>query len=440
LSPTHSHRAASPIGSGFVGAGACFGMAWILALWTAACATGAAVPGGGSPSSATLLTISPSAAPSAFYSSAAPARPAEDPFAAQVKSETDRAMKRLGRKVLEQDSRLDQVARDVARITAERDVPASSVVTFLLAHYGVVEPEPNLIVMRGARGSEASALADLRDQLERIPAASSWRRVGIGVWRSGDSWNVVIALEEHTLNLDPLPRVLPSRGRATVSGRALGVYRSPEVLVTSPTTGVHRLPTQVGGSTFEAVLECNSGDGVYQVEVSAEDQRGPTVLANFPVYCGVRPPATLKIAVGATPSTSDEAEIEKQILDLMDRDRRANGLPVLERDARLGRIARLYSREMAELGEVAHVSQRSGNAVDRVRAARIAPMPTVVAENVGRDYSAVEAERGFMSSPGHRDNILSRAVTHVGVGVALGKREGGNTPVFVTQIFAGWGQ
>jgi uncharacterized protein YkwD len=67
-------------------------------------------------------------------------------------------------------------------------------------------------------------------------------------------------------------------------------------------------------------------------------------------------------------------------------------------------------------------------------------MPRVIAENVGRDYAAANAEHGFMASPGHRDNILNRALTHVGVGVAMGKQEDGAVPLFVTQLFAGWGQ
>jgi uncharacterized protein YkwD len=313
-------------------------------------------------------------------------------------------------------------------------------VTFLLAHYGVVEPEPSLIIMKGEQGSEAAAIADLDAQFAEISVASTWRRVGIGVWRQGPAWTAVLALHERNLSVHPLPRALPSGGRAELSGEVLGVFRSPEVLVTPPRGGVLRLPARVRGKSFAAELECNLGDGAYQVEVSAEDQRGPTVLANFPVYCGVAPPATLQVVAEPAPHSSDPKEIEKQMLDLMDRDRTANGLLPLVRDGRLSQVARAYSREMAEIGDIGHFSQRSGNAVDRVRRGGIAPMPTVVAENVGRGYSATDAERGFMSSPGHRENILGRQVTHVGVGVALGKREGNTTPIFVTQIFAGWGQ
>ena len=95
---------------------------------------------------------------------------------------------------------------------------------------------------------------------------------------------------------------------------------------------------------------------------------------------------------------------------------------------------------MAETGDVAHYSRRTGSVVDRVLAAKISPSPRIIAENVGSALSAADAERGFMASPGHRDNILNRAITHVGVGVAVGREEGGTVPLFFTQVFAGWGQ
>jgi uncharacterized protein YkwD len=200
------------------------------------------------------------------------------------------------------------------------------------------------------------------------------------------------------------------------------------------------LAASVQHSTFRARLDCSLGDGAYQVEINAADERGPTVLANFPVYCGVAPPKRLPEQPSVLAGSVSPAMVETQLLDLMDRDRAAHGLPALIRDPRLAQVARHYSAEMAETSEVAHLSRRSGSAVDRIRKADITPTPTVVAENVGRDYSAADAELGFMSSPGHRDNILSRAVTHVGVGVVAGRAEGGMVPLFFTQVFAAWGQ
>jgi uncharacterized protein YkwD len=95
---------------------------------------------------------------------------------------------------------------------------------------------------------------------------------------------------------------------------------------------------------------------------------------------------------------------------------------------------------MAESGEVAHYSSRTGSVVDRVTAAAISPAPTAIAENVGNALSAADAEHGFMASPGHRDNILNRTLTHVGIGVAVGHETGGMVSLYFTQVFAGWGQ
>jgi uncharacterized protein YkwD len=413
-----------------------------VALFIAGCAGASATAVGDGERAAAVQTsaISPSGRPATLYRTAVPVRPSTDPFAALLKGELDRHLKRPGRGALVEDARLDLVAYDVARITAEKKVPTSSIITFLLGYYGVVEPEPNLIEMKGSRGAENAAARDLGRQIAEIATASTWRQVGIGIWRSGDAWSAVLALQEDSLKMEPLPRALPSGGQIDLSVRLGGAYHSPEVLVTPPKGAVKRLPLQPRAASFGTRLSCAFGDGVYQVEVAAEDRRGSTVLANFPVYCGIAPPDSLRVTATTVTSASNPEAVEKQILDLVDRDRADSGLPPLQRDPRLARVARAYSREMAETGEVAHVSQRTGNAVDRVRAAGIAPMPTVIAENVGRDYSADGIERALMASPGHRDNILSGAVTHVGVGVAVGKQEGNAIPIFVTQVFAGWGQ
>ena len=57
-------------------------------------------------------------------------------------------------------------------------------------------------------------------------------------------------------------------------------------------------------------------------------------------------------------------------------------------------------------------------------------------ENVARAYSVGEAQRGLMQSPGHRRNCLATEVTHVGVGVSLGREIGGRRELYVTQLFA----
>jgi uncharacterized protein YkwD len=174
------------------------------------------------------------------------------------------------------------------------------------------------------------------------------------------------------------------------------------------------------------------------LEIEGDDGHGPAVLANFPLYCGVEPPARVAASANDVTRHQDSAEAERELLVLLNRDRETAGLPALTRDARLQEIARGHSREMARTGEVVHVSDKTGGAVDRVRAAELSPMPRTLAENVGRAFSTAEVERGFMGSPGHRANILNASITHVGIGVATGQAEGGVVPMFFTQLFAGW--
>src|SRR5262249_23558916 len=75
----------------------------------------------------------------------------------------------------------------------------------------------------------------------------------------------------------------------------------------------------------------------------------------------------------------------------------------------------------------------TGSVVDRVRAAHI---PTrVVLENVARGFGVREAHRAMMNSPGHRANVMSGEVTHVGIGVVLGAPVSGRRAICVTEIF-----
>ncbi|MEM9492256.1 MAG: hypothetical protein AAGC55_24120, partial [Myxococcota bacterium] len=42
---------------------------------------------------------------------------------------------------------------------------------------------------------------------------------------------------------------------------------------------------------------------------------------------------------------------------------------------------------------------------------------------------------GLMNSPGHRANLLSDAVTHIGIGIAFGRIVANRRELFVTQVF-----
>jgi uncharacterized protein YkwD len=245
---------------------------------------------------------------------------------------------------------------------------------------------------------------------------------------------VVLGFQRQRFELKPVPRAVAPGLVARIEGRLFPGYRAPQVVATLSDGTVTDVKVHGSGGAFEAALSCRADrTGPLRVELAAESDRGSEVLGNFAIFCGVDPPAhppTMVLEVG---SPADPEVVEKQLFTLINRDRTARGLSPVRLDRRLTEVARAYSREMAETGAVAHVSPRSGRVDDRLRRARIGV--AMVGENVGRDYSAVGAERGFMMSPGHRGNIIDPRMTEVGVGVARGQARGDLVPLFITQIF-----
>ena len=340
----------------------------------------------------------------------------------------------------EVDARLDLAMNDFARSLGPDDLPAPDAVDFLLPYYGLVDPPPHWLIERASPGSdgemaERTAPAVL-EALKATPAA----RMGVGIDRGGGEVRVVVAVQEKDLELDPIPRRIAPGARVVVAGRVDRRFRDPAVVVTAPSGTVRELAgaaASAGGglgasSAFQVAVACDAGAGRYQIEVTGVTGGGPAVLANFPLFCGVPVPREAPGPAGVRPAATTVPEAEARLLSLVNRDRASAGLPPLAPDARLSEVARAHSREMAEHDLVAHVSPTTGSAVDRV--ARVGLAPALLLENVGRAYSADDAEGGFMASPGHRGNVLDRRATRIGVGVAIGRDLAGATPLFVTQL------
>jgi uncharacterized protein YkwD len=90
------------------------------------------------------------------------------------------------------------------------------------------------------------------------------------------------------------------------------------------------------------------------------------------------------------------------------------GLPVLRMDARLTRVAQRHGCDMRAYGFFAHKSPTSGSVGER--ATREGYVWCAVAENLakGQDTPS-EAVQGWMSSRGHRRNILDDRMTETGI-------------------------
>jgi uncharacterized protein YkwD len=126
------------------------------------------------------------------------------------------------------------------------------------------------------------------------------------------------------------------------------------------------------------------------------------------------------------------AEIESGIHRQINQVRQQDGLEQLAYNERLAVVARRYSQQMAEQNFFSHTSPEGSTPADRVQADRITY--TVVGENlfkgtnVSRPVST--AVKGWLESPGHRENILRSAFAETGIGVW----KQGNT-YYITQLF-----
>lgn len=334
------------------------------------------------------------------------------------------------------DARLDYLAFDVTFALEKQPNPDAELVTQLLSYYGIPNPSPAFLLFRGQVDSDLSSLEPLREQIQQTIHQGMFRRYGFGLRQIGTSWVGALAFVEQGVELKPIPRTLSVGQSVLVSGKLLPPFSVPEVLLTPPKGPVRTLVKVKQGLEFKTQLICSKEVGMFRVEVLGTDENGPAVLANFPLYCGIKPLPVMPWSQTNQLPEQDPTEVEKRVFALVGEARKQNGLPPLRLHEGLSQIARNYSQEMAASQIVAHVTKQSGGIVERVRAGGIQQKPTVLAENVGRAYSAREAHQGFMSSPGHLSNILHPLPTHIGIGVVRGQQKGELHVFYITQIFA----
>ena len=148
-------------------------------------------------------------------------------------------------------------------------------------------------------------------------------------------------------------------------------------------------------------------------------------------------------------SPLNRGEIKQWVIEFTNEERISAGLQPLRHDAAISDIARSHSENMARLGLISHdiggrdPTDRAMTAGYNCRAYRgDGPYSYGLSENVaehprvtqwmgrGRSYNPVDYDRdaeaaarglvqGWMSSPGHRENILDRDSRRIGVGIAI---------------------
>jgi len=329
------------------------------------------------------------------------------------------------------DRRLDLVAADLANTPA---AVSHELVNFLSHHYGLAEPQPNLLSV-GTDAPDDEAVNLVMKQAETVLLKSAWPRLGLAAVRKGQYLQVIVLLGMIDITFDAFPRTLKAKNVAQLQGVLPKGFGKAQLVVTTPAGTTGRLPVSMQGQSFTGTFSCMAGSGRYDVELMAEASRGPEVMLNAPVFCDL--PAPTEFLLNSDDefrNATTPADVESAMVAAINRERAKRRLPPLAVDERLHNVARSYAADMAQLERVAHVSPDGQSAVDRVRQAGLSP--TMLAENVGSATVASAVHAGFMSSPGHRGNVLEPLASHMGVGVAQVKSADGPTVWYVTELFA----
>lgn len=139
----------------------------------------------------------------------------------------------------------------------------------------------------------------------------------------------------------------------------------------------------------------------------------------------------------ALPVQAADPALQQAMLAEVNAIRARAGRAPLSLDARLSRAALDHSADMLRRNQLGHTGGDGSDSGRRITRAGYAWRSC--RENVGAGYQDLrQALAGWMSSPGHRDNILAADVTQIGLGFAAGPgMMPGNIPrLFWTMVLA----
>jgi uncharacterized protein YkwD len=107
---------------------------------------------------------------------------------------------------------------------------------------------------------------------------------------------------------------------------------------------------------------------------------------------------------------------EQEIFDITNAYRIRNKLKPLIWDELTAEVAYEHSKDMAENNDFSHTSKKYGSLSDRLNKAKV--VYQAAGENIAANYTdGPAAVEGWLNSKGHRDAMLNKDFTHLGVGV-----------------------
>ena len=148
---------------------------------------------------------------------------------------------------------------------------------------------------------------------------------------------------------------------------------------------------------------------------------------------------------GRVDSTERVSEMEEKVHAGINAARASNGVaPKLRWVDKLSEVARNHSEDMANRGYFDHDTPEGRDPSERIDRSgyncwknnyyEVAENITVVLVDDSLDRMADDAVRSWLTSPGHRTNLLGKQYDRTGVGVSFGRWKG-HRAAYVTQVF-----
>lgn len=191
-----------------------------------------------------------------------------------------------------------------------------------------------------------------------------------------------------------------------------GLVTATELNVRSGPGTQYKIVTTVKKNEYIRVF---AGIGTWYI-VQAEGDYIGAVSKKYvkPIY-----PNSSGTNTGTTASLSAD---EKEVFDLINKQRTNNGLSALKIDSEVQRVARIKAKDMVDNNYFAHESPTYGSPFNMLKSFKVSYK--TAGENIAANSSNSGAVNAWMNSSGHKANILSGNYNYTGIGVVSSPKYG----------------
>jgi uncharacterized protein YkwD len=176
-------------------------------------------------------------------------------------------------------------------------------------------------------------------------------------------------------------------------------------------------PQRPGGTGADPVLQKPAAQNPAAQNPAVQEPAAEKPAAQRPAKANVMAAAQQDVSP-ASVSDDVDAPVQRQVLALVNDNRRRGGCEALTLDRRLIAAANRHAADMARRGYFAHESPSGDRAGERVQDAGY--RWSRYGENIARGQDSVaEVVDGWMHSPEHRENIMDCRLHQMGVGLAF---------------------